>query len=170
MGSEIVDDSFELIYLISALSNLETVMARNPAADHVLDDAQDRLPTRLRKRLIAAAGNLRNFVFENWPVDAHEDDRSQAQDRFVGWLISDGKETQLDLRGACNKLLHAQSIEYAGTTEIGTDKIMDRFNVLDCVVVTGAIKSGKAWTAVVNIPEFATGAYIAAQIAAESSP
>jgi hypothetical protein len=158
IASQIVDDAIELAYLGAALGSLEGVMARNPEVDHIIDEAQERLIPRFRTRLIAIAGNLRNFVFENKPQRISEEEWSQATERTVGRFHSSDGEKDLLLKDACNRIVHAKVLEPAVVARLPASTAHPRFSVVDCVFVSGELHRNP-WNALVNIPQFSTAAY-----------
>ena len=135
IADEIINNAFGIAYL----SSFETLISRNPEADVFLDDAKQMIEPRLTNLLLATAGTLRNFVFENRPMHIPRKEWDQEFDsrhRKIAILLDEG---ELNIREACNKLLHSKEIRFVVSDSPMTSQLAPRFNLSECAEIKGAL-------------------------------
>ncbi|ESZ11910.1 hypothetical protein [Mesorhizobium sp. L48C026A00] len=155
--SGIIEDAFLISCLVLALQNVEQATSRNPESDIFLDDCQTSIESMLLKRLLATAGMIRNVVFEKYPIETRNDEWRMLAEREVGLLLTDGNETTLLFRDSCNKILHHRSYGFPASTQLAG------LSLKDCAQFSGTRQKSE-WHAIVNLHQFASTAYMCADI------
>jgi hypothetical protein len=103
------------------------------------------------KLLIEVAVVLRNLLDgEQWPLDViHEMRVERRPEKPVGLLrTSNGKETSLNFREACNKLIHAQRVSF------GMRDLPGKTAYLDGTAELHGTKSGQIWVVKLQLSDF----------------
>ena len=150
---ELIGEAFDLIYLTAAYGAPDSV--KYHSEDLFVDEAYERIPWLLKKRLISISGIIRNTIFENEPINAAGEDWDQFTKRRVGTIEIDGsKSEELYFKSACDKLIHSRCIYFS---DLGDPQHDANFDVAR---VEGVAQNKKGWVANINIPLFAAAVYL----------
>ena len=92
------------------------------------------------------------------------DQEFDSRHRKIAILLDEG---ELNIREACNKLLHSKEIRFVVSDSPMTSQLAPRFNLSECAEIKGAL-GRENWTVIMNVMNFAAAAYFSAGILADA--